>query len=100
MFLISATLNFNDELKLAFSNENIDFCRNFNQVLLNVLNDNEPLGLIMLHMSLNLCEKTWWVISFFKKKQKKKKRTDGRLSAVEKLNNRKIIVVGYTKRNV
>ena len=58
MFLISATLNFNDELKLPFSNENIDFCRNFNQVLLNVLNDNEPLGLIMLHMSLNLCEKT------------------------------------------
>lgn len=99
MFLISATLNFNDELKLAFSNENIDFCRNFNQVLLNVLNDNEPLGLIMLHMSLNLCEKTWRVISFFKKK-KKKTRTDGRLSAVEKLNNRKIIVVGYTKRNV
>lgn len=58
MFLISAKLNFNDELKLAFSNENIDFCRNFNQVLLNVLNDNEPLELIMLHMSLNLCEKT------------------------------------------
>ena len=93
--------NFNDELKFVFSKENIDSCSKFNQTFLNVLNKHAPLKKKQLRanhasymsksMRKAITRRSYLENVYFKK------RTGNSLRAYKK---QKIIVAGFTKKNV